>query len=175
MKTKKNIFKMILVVLLLLIAISTVYSQDMIVMRDGTSIDAIILEVSPSEIRFRRAENPEGTVRTLRTSEVNMIIYENRSVEVFHHQESNRGGGRIEFAKPRISAFYGFSLSKFGGDLWSDDDDNITNSQKAGFVNLGASIWLPNLLPYSIIEPGIRLINKGMEEEWQDDYWDHIS
>ena len=175
MQTNKNRIRIIILILLLLIGISNVYSQDMIVMRDGTSIDVIILEVSPSEIRFRKAGSPEEPVRTALTSDVNMIIYENRTVEEFSHPETNSGmGGRIEFTKPRIAAFYGVSMSKLSKFESFFVNGTPSHSQKVGFANLGGSIWLPNLLPHTIIEPGIRLTSKGSEAECQDDYYDDV-
>lgn len=53
------------------------HAQDVIYMRDGTSIEGKVLEVSPGDIRYSRADNPAGPKYTVRASEILVIKYAN--------------------------------------------------------------------------------------------------
>ena len=152
---KNNMKKIVLLVVLFILWISFVYAQDLIVLRDGTTIEAKIQEVSPTEIKFLRADNLEGPVRTILKSDVNLIMYDDRTLEIF---KAERSQGNQQFGNRRYTAFAGMSLANHGGDVSGLDS-------KVGFINIGASVWLPDLIPNTIMEPGIRLVSKGSKSE----------
>lgn len=62
------------------------FAQDIIVTRDSKRIEAKILEVSSSEVKYKEASNADGPTFVLNTSEINTIIYSNGSVKVFDQQ-----------------------------------------------------------------------------------------
>jgi len=75
---KKSIF--------LLIFTSTAictFAQDIIVTRDAVRIEAKILEVSSSEIKYKEYNDQDGPLFILNTSEINTIIYQNGSVKIY--------------------------------------------------------------------------------------------
>jgi hypothetical protein len=67
----------------------TAHAQDIITKKDGTDVQAKILEVTPQEIKFKKFDNPEGPIFTLLTSEILMVKYENGTRDVFDQKNSN--------------------------------------------------------------------------------------
>lgn len=80
--------RVILLAFLLLAGISA-YAQDIITKKDGTDIQAKILEVTNSEIKYKKFSNPEGPVFTMPISEILIVRYENGENEVFSESQSS--------------------------------------------------------------------------------------
>lgn len=59
------------------------FAQDMIVLRDGTIVQSKVLEISSSEIKYKKFSNPDGPLYTLKSSEILSINYANGDVECF--------------------------------------------------------------------------------------------
>ncbi len=62
---------------------NTCFSQDTIVKITKDTLQAKILEVGLSEIRYKRFDNPEGPVFVISKSEIVLIRYENGSTDSF--------------------------------------------------------------------------------------------
>lgn len=62
------------------------YAQDIIVTNDARKIEAKVLEVSKSEIRYKEIDNLDGPTFVLGTDDINSIIYANGKV-VFYNQQ----------------------------------------------------------------------------------------
>lgn len=62
-------------------------AQDKIITRDAQTIEGKVVEVNPYDIKYRRADNPDGPMFVLEKSEIATIIYGNGSVEVFNEDE----------------------------------------------------------------------------------------
>lgn len=60
-----------------------VWAQDKILKKDNTSIDATVLEISQTEIKYKKFSNPTGPTYVVPKSEVNMITYGNGEKEIF--------------------------------------------------------------------------------------------
>ena len=63
------------------------WAQDIIITTNAQKIEAQILEVSKSEIRYKEKDNLDGPTFVLGTDEINSIIYSNGKV-VFYNQQS---------------------------------------------------------------------------------------
>ncbi len=63
--------------------LSCVYSQDVIVLKNGDELKAIVSEVDLQVVKYKKFENPTGPVYTVEKSQVFMIKYENGSKDVF--------------------------------------------------------------------------------------------
>lgn len=59
-------------------------AQDIIVTADAKKINAKILEVSKSEIKYKEIDNLEGPTFILDTSDINIIIYANGKVVLYN-------------------------------------------------------------------------------------------
>lgn len=58
-------------------------SQDLLLLRNGTSMAVKVLEVTPTEIKFKRTENIDGPLYTELKTNIRQIRYENGLVETF--------------------------------------------------------------------------------------------
>ncbi|GAB4038510.1 hypothetical protein [Spirosoma gilvum] len=61
-----------------------VYGQDNIILKNGSEIQAKVLEVLPGQIKYRRQDNPDGPVYTTGTSDVLLIKYANGTKDVLN-------------------------------------------------------------------------------------------
>ena len=61
----------------------TLKAQDVITLKDGTDVNAKILEVSPNEIKYKKYNNPDGPIFTVSKSDVLIVRYENGEKDVF--------------------------------------------------------------------------------------------
>ena len=70
--------------LFLLMSLFSVSAQDFIVMRDGNIIEAIVLEIHPTEIRYRYYDQLDDSVNVVPIESVLTIRYENGMSETFN-------------------------------------------------------------------------------------------
>ena len=75
--------KIILTALTTILSIILCFSQDVITTRSGESIQAKVLEVGQTQIKYKKFDNPEGPVYWFLKSVVLMVKYENGTVDVF--------------------------------------------------------------------------------------------
>jgi len=59
------------------------YAQDVIVKKDGVTIMAKLLEVNPTDIKYKKSSNPSGPTYTINISDVMCINYENGDRDTF--------------------------------------------------------------------------------------------
>jgi hypothetical protein len=62
----------------------SVYAQDLIVLRDGNMIDAKVTEISPTEIRYKRASHLDGPTIVVLAPYVLSIRYANGKVDIIN-------------------------------------------------------------------------------------------
>lgn len=78
-----------------------VYAQDIIVTDKAQKIDAKILEVSTSEIRYKELDNLDGPTFILHVDEINSIIYANGKVVLYNQPKSDE---ELALERARLSA-----------------------------------------------------------------------
>lgn len=78
----------------MLVVASFVAAQDVIITSDSRKIDAQIIEVSQTEVRYKEKSNPNGPTFVLNTKDINSIIYANGSVSTFTHTQTNQAGAQ---------------------------------------------------------------------------------
>ena len=77
--------KIVMVVLLFLVVGKfSVNAQDLIILRNGNVIEAIVVELSTSEIRYRNYDHLDGPIIVIPTINVISIRYENGRLEFFN-------------------------------------------------------------------------------------------
>ena len=79
--------KIILTIFTSIFTITFCFSQDLITMKTSEDIKAKILEVTTSEIKYKRFDNQNGPVFTLLKSEVSMVRYENGTKDIFNEEK----------------------------------------------------------------------------------------
>ncbi len=82
--------KIISMVFFLLFVGGIANAQDLITKKNGEDIQAKILEVNDSDIKYKRWDNLEGPTFTLKKSEILIVRYENGTNEVFKTQDVTR-------------------------------------------------------------------------------------
>ena len=63
--------------------VSVLNAQDVITLKDGSDVQAKILEVTPTEIKYKKYSYPDGPLFTIRKSDVLIVRYENGERDVF--------------------------------------------------------------------------------------------
>lgn len=69
--------------LVALVITSACFAQDVIVQKDGSTIQAKVLKVSQSEVEYKKFSNPNGPTYTISTKDLQCINYENGSKDTF--------------------------------------------------------------------------------------------
>lgn len=77
------------ILVLLCIAVS-LFATDIIILKNSTRIDAVILEVSQSEVKYKKASSPNGPSFILSTSEIASIVYDNGEVQTFDNNSQQQ-------------------------------------------------------------------------------------
>lgn len=80
--------KRLLILLVTLCSVVSAFAQDLITKTDGTDIKAKITEVNTDNVKYKRADNPNGPTYTINKSEILMIIYGNGMREIFNTGEA---------------------------------------------------------------------------------------
>ncbi len=80
--------KRLLSFLLLFAVVQTVMAQDAIVTKDSERIDAKIVRVTKTEVRYRTPDGPRG-VQTIPTAKVSSVIYADGSVRSFENVDED--------------------------------------------------------------------------------------
>ena len=82
-KKGKNMNKKRLLMLLLLsLSLGVAMAQDVIVKKDGSTILSKVLEISETEIKYKKWSNQDGPMYTISRNEVNSINYQNGELEL---------------------------------------------------------------------------------------------
>ena len=75
--------KLILSTTVTILTFSFCFSQDIITKKSGEDIQAKVIEVTTSEIKYKKFDNQTGPILTISTMELLMIRYENGSKDIF--------------------------------------------------------------------------------------------
>ncbi len=92
-------------------------SQDKIYRHNGKVVEAKIIEVGSSEIKYREFANPEGPIYVLETDRIRKVVYENGKEEKFadNLKDPERYAGQLNKALKInfLSALYGYTEFAF--------------------------------------------------------------
>ena len=78
--------KSILLLAIIILSLGA-YAGDIIVLTNKTRIDAKILEISDTEVKYKKASNLNGPTFVQKTDQISIIIYENGEYTSFEHKE----------------------------------------------------------------------------------------
>lgn len=88
-------------------------SQDKIYRHNGKIVEAKIIEIGSSEVKYREFNNLDGPIYVLETDRIKKIVYENGKVETFEDnlKDPERYAGQLNKAIKLnfLSALYGFT------------------------------------------------------------------
>ncbi|RYU78365.1 hypothetical protein [Hymenobacter persicinus] len=60
----------------------TAHAQDLLTKQNGEELQVKVLEITPAEVRYKRTDNPDGPLISLRKADVFMIRYANGTKEI---------------------------------------------------------------------------------------------
>lgn len=81
-------FKSLLVICFMAATVTASLAQDVIKKKNGEGVQAKVLEITSTEIKYKRFDHQEGPTYTLAKAEVLMVKYENNSEEFFTGTDS---------------------------------------------------------------------------------------
>ena len=67
------------------------FSQDTLYTKEGNTINGKVTEVTPDQIKYKKASNPDGPSYVINRSEVVLIHYKNGSKDVFQNSQNGSG------------------------------------------------------------------------------------
>jgi hypothetical protein len=79
--------KIPVIIVTFLLSLSYCFSQDIITKKSGEEIQAKILEVNPTNVKYKRFDYLDGPIFTLLKSDIAMILYQNGVKELFNDNE----------------------------------------------------------------------------------------
>ena len=79
--------KKTIVLFAFLICGNAMFAQDIITMKDGTDIQAKVLEVGQNEISYKKVSNLEGPTYKMGIADILMITYQNGEREMYNTKE----------------------------------------------------------------------------------------
>ncbi|MDR2146675.1 MAG: hypothetical protein LBE91_09495 [Tannerella sp.] len=82
----------------------TMFAQDVIMLKNGYDIQAVVQEVGIDEVKYKRFDNQNGPNYTLKKSNISMIRYENGSEDVFGEAEEKAEVKAEAEAKAEVEA-----------------------------------------------------------------------
>ena len=78
--------KLFFIAIVMFCSIGSAFAQDVIVLKNGNEINAIVQEVGINDVKYKKFENPNGPNYTLLQSQILMIKYENGTQDVFEEK-----------------------------------------------------------------------------------------
>lgn len=89
------------------------HAQDLITTKDGSDIQAVILEVTSSEVKYKKYSNPDGPIFTMPKSEILIVRYENGENDVFSAPEVRLNTSEAISEGMRYMEYKGYYDPKF--------------------------------------------------------------
>ena len=84
---KKMLKKTYCIVILLMIT-GTIFSQDIIVLKDGREVKAKVVDIGDKVIKYKKFDNLEGPSYSVETTEITKIKYKNGTEDVFNAEKA---------------------------------------------------------------------------------------
>ncbi len=121
--------------LALLLAAGHAHAQDLLTKRNGDEVQVKILEITPSEVKYRRTDNPDGPLISVYKNEVFMIRYANGAKEVFGTAPGAPAAPYLAAPVPAPTPHTGPDVP---GDVVFPDEEVHLSGPRVGFTVLTA-------------------------------------
>lgn len=118
-------------------------AQDIITKRNGDEIQAKIIEVSDTDIRYKKWSNPDGPSYTMKTADIFMIKYQNGDKDVFKDVPAEETTSKMS-NEPETQSLQILTTEMLTGNCKNQNDEliaaiNITPSYKPQKSKKGGS------------------------------------
>lgn len=131
--------KVMYAVLLGLFFISSAYAQDVITKSNGDDINAKIIEITQTEIKYKKYDHLDGPIYTLSLNDIFMVKYENGTKEIFSQDDKSRINKLPEGVRPGM--MYKELKEKYDYNLYTPHYSDPHNIFAAGLC----SFFIPGL------------------------------
>ena len=134
----KNYITIILILTNLMIK-----AQDIIVLKDGNEVKAMVAEISSEQVKYRKFDNDTGVIYTIEKSKILMVKYQNGTKDIFTASPSREESSpKTRLDKPKL----GFSKIMFGR--------NFTENGIATSINRIESLMQTNPDAFASLQKG---------------------
>ncbi len=115
--------------------------QDIILKHDGETIQALIVDISPGVIKYKKFDKPNGSVYSIARDQVQQITYQNGKIISFEGEEEREAPIEQDSVvlKAKSSPVFGWHLGLGASSLYGD----ISEIKALLASAIGASITLP--------------------------------
>lgn len=121
-------------------------AEDIIVLKDGEIIKSCVIEINQSEVKYKRASNPNGPTYSIAKNDVLAITYSNGEKETFSKEDFNKAPSNtpryFEAIPSRnndsLISLYNSSTLKHKKKLPDDTKVKLTDNV---ILNLGITPW----------------------------------
>ena len=76
--------RLLLLLPLLALLAGAAHAQDLLTKRNGDEVPVKVVEITPTEVKYRRTDNPDGPLISIYKADVFLIRYANGTKEVFN-------------------------------------------------------------------------------------------
>ncbi len=153
------------------------FSQDVIMKRDGTKIDANVIEITATTIKYRNFDQPDGPIRNIAINDVDEIIYNDGSWEKFEKvtvtkpEETSTPRVTEERKKKDFILSNGFFVEGLiGVNLYSERNNYLSYYDPQGNYYPNGYETIQSIDESTLTSVSIRLGNKwyfGQREKWR--------
>ncbi|MDX2190708.1 MAG: hypothetical protein SFY32_12675 [Bacteroidota bacterium] len=151
-------------ILIILIFNSILFSQDIITKNNGEDIKSKVTEISSTEIRYKKFDDPNGPTFVILKSDVLMIRYENGTKDIFSNPNTQNGNTVVppqNIPQTNNGNNYSYDMYEKG----QEDAKKYYNKYKAaGTWSLisGCGIWVSSGL--SVIAPVVMAVTEPEDQ-----------
>lgn len=144
-------------------ATSNLFSQDVLILKNGTEINAKVSEITLTEVKYKKSDNLNGTLISISKADVLLIKYENGTKDVFAENNLAEKSTTKQNIHKYTALFYtgleipigGFSQSWEDGGSAAKIGGVIGHEGSVGFDKNNTFHFVYNLnyeyVPYNII------------------------
>ena len=144
--------------MVMLIVAGFVSAQDVIITSDSRKIDAQIIEVSQTEVRYKEKDNPNGPTFVLNTKEISSIIYANGSVSSFNQAQTHQAGSYQSNSQLQAGAY----ISKTGNSYFYNGRSMSETEYVALVQNNCYEAWQSYKSGKNLVKDGWKFFGVGL-------------
>ena len=119
-----------------------VNAQDLIILRDGNTIEAKVMEITPSEVKYRRFDNLNGPTIVIPKNSVLSIRYENGVVDVIVAASGRQSGNTDSSMMDPNTTIFGISIDPSGFLVYGP---SLSVEMTSGNLNAQVNIRFPSI------------------------------
>ena len=128
--------------LLCMVSVFAANNVDIIIKTNSEKIEALIQEVSDSEIRYKKANNPNGPMFVIKLDDVSSILYSNGEVQAVEHkaqpaqqpQQQSQYNYGTDYSYNNFNALANGPMQRIGADEYMIDGHRLKGKELDFFL-----------------------------------------